>query len=202
MLDMYTTQENWSKNDMLIFHALATNFYDLSGRKYFLDIGANIGTTSIYFQKKIDNDTTIIAFEPDPETYKILRTNFVLNDMPENSVLENYGLSDVEDDMMLNRSWYNPGANSLLTRHDNGEVPVHLVSLDNYLESKKINLDEIKYIWIDTEGFEAQVFGGMKKLISNQSIPIFFEWNPDCYMRNETFDGFVKLLADNFWGIY
>lgn len=204
MLDMYQSGNNWSKMDMVIFKGLASNFYDLSGRKYFLDLGANIGTTSIYFKQKVDHDVKILAFEPDPETYKLLRANFILNEMPEDSILENYGLADKECEMILHRSSNNPGANSVFMcqkshlNHDNGEVSIHLLALDDYLMSRNINMNEIKYIWIDTEGFEAQVFFGMQKLISTQNVPIVLEWNPDSYVSAGTFDYFVNMIVDNF----
>lgn len=200
MPEMYRSRENWSKIDMVIFNGLATNFYDLSGRKYFLDLGANIGTTSIYFKKKIDSDIKVLAFEPDPETYKLLCANFILNEMPEDSILENCGLADKEEDMVLHRSPNNPGGNSLVVEHHDSDVSVHVVTLDDYLDSKNINLGEIKYIWIDTEGFEAQLFGGMKKLISSQNIPIFMEWNPSCYVYADIFDEFVNMITNNFSG--
>lgn len=198
MLDMYQSGTNWSKADLVIFHNLANSFYNLSGRKYFLDLGANIGTTSIYFQKKLDAEVKVLAFEPDPETYRLLRANFILNGMPEDSILENYGLADKETDMVLHRSDVNPGANSLILDHNNGDVSVHVVTLDDYLERNNISMDEIKYIWIDTEGFEAQLFMGMKKLIATQSVPIFLEWSSPFYVHNGIFDDFVNLITDNF----
>ncbi len=206
MLEMYKTGENWAKLDMEIFHELATNLYSLEGRKYFLDLGANIGTTSIYFQKKIDHDIKVLAFEPDPETYKLLRANFILNEMPKDSILENYGLSDKAGDMILHRSSSNPGSNSIYENynsyisHDNGDVSIQLVSLDDYLATKAIEPEEIKYIWIDTEGFEAQVLFGMRKLLQTQNLPIILEWNPGCYANAGVFNEFVELITGTFEG--
>ena len=198
MLEMYRSNSNWSKRDMIIFNELSNKFYDISGKKYFLDLGANIGTTSIYFHKKIDPSVKVLAFEADPETYKILRANFILNEMPEDSIIENYGLADKEGEMFLHRSPSNPGANSFINNHNRGEVSVRLVALDDYFEQKNIHASEIKYIWIDTEGFESQVFFGMKKLVTTENIPIFFELNPSCYVNNGTFDDFINLIISNY----
>ena len=200
MLNMHRLQENWSKLEMDIFHALANNFYDLSGKKYFLDIGANIGTTSIYFKKKIDSDIKVIAFEPDPETYKLLRANFILNEMPDDSIVENYGLADQESNLMLYRSNDNPGANSVLAHYDDDAVSTHMLRLDDYIERKGINPAEIKYMWIDVEGYEAQMLFGAKKIITTQKVPLYMEWNPQAYVFTNTFDDLVNFLVENFKG--
>ena len=109
MQNMYINQSNFSKAEMEIYYELVNKFYP--NRKedgYFLDLGANIGTTCIYFKKYLDSKVKILAFEPITETFKFLKINLILNDI-EDYVIEKLALSDKteERDMYLRPG--NPG---------------------------------------------------------------------------------------------
>jgi len=45
----------------------------------FIDIGANIGTTTLEASKKIGIDGKIFSFEPNPRIFKFLQGNILLN---------------------------------------------------------------------------------------------------------------------------
>lgn len=68
-------QAVWSRDEMEFFWKEAPR----RQRGIFMDIGANIGTTSIYFRKKLAANLTYIAFEPVKENYKLLKINCILN---------------------------------------------------------------------------------------------------------------------------
>ena len=64
---MYLNRKNHAENEMKLFHMLAKEFYHVDDSKgLFLDLGANIGTTGIYFTKKLAPNLKLLAFEPDP----------------------------------------------------------------------------------------------------------------------------------------
>lgn len=75
---------------------------------------------------------------------------------------------------------------------------IRMVSLDGYLSEKGIAPDEIKYLWIDTEGFEPAVLKGAENTLKSGDIPVLMEFNP--YLWNEA--GFYDLLMDTLSGIY
>ena len=52
-----------------MFFELSNKYYGGQNKKYFLDIGASIGTTSIYVKKKFGKDLCVIGFEQSKEKF-------------------------------------------------------------------------------------------------------------------------------------
>ncbi len=181
---MYTKRVNFAENDMKLFHALAKKYYGVDDSAgYFLDLGANIGTTGIYFCKKLAPNLKLLAFEPDAENFKLLRINTILNNMEDKATLVNCGLGEKFDTLTMYRNLSNPGGNGmfnhLLPSERNAPTEsIKIISLDSYLAENKIAAEEVKYIWIDTEGFEAQTLFGAKNLLAKNPAPVFMEFNP------------------------
>lgn len=193
---------NWADEEMKIFHRLAGKYYhiDFSKRGYFIDIGANIGTTCIYFQKKLDENVNILAFEPQADNYRLLCTNIVLNGLDQTSIVENYGLSEKTEQKKLHINSANPGQNSILFDYGQESEEIQMVSLDGYLSDHEISSDEIKYIWIDTEGFEPVVLTGAQDTLKNGNIPVFMEFNPYLWNASGLFDQMMKTLTAIYTG--
>ena len=165
----------------------------------FFDLGANIGTAGIYFLKKIAPNIKWLAFEPDPENFKLLRVNTILNDLEDRATLVNCGLGDKFDELTMYRNLSNPGGNGIFNKWLPSErnaptEKIKVIPLDSYLVENKIDAAEVKYIWIDTEGFEAQVLLGAKNFLTQNAPPIFMEFNPMPWNKTGYFDRFVALL--------
>ncbi len=197
---MYLYDRNWADEEMQMFYQMAQKYYGIEPSKkgYFLDIGANIGTTCIYFKKKIDPSVTILAFEPEEKNYRLLQTNLTLNNLSAESICENYGLSEQSEEQILYVNKANPGQNSVLLDYGQEKENIDMVSLDDYLQNKGILPQDIKYIWIDTEGFEPMVIAGAGKTLQNGRIPVFMELNP--YLWNAA--GMYEKLMQVLTGIY
>ena len=193
---MFVDGVNWSSNDMQRFHALAKKYYNVDDSAgYFLDLGANIGTTGIYFIKNLASNLKLLAFEPDAENFKMHRVNLILNDLDDKATLVNCGLSNEFDELMLYNNGANPGTRSFVKL--GGSTPiatVKIISLDSYLIENKIAAQSVKYIWIDTEGFEAQVMLGAKSLLTENPAPIFVEFNLGAWQKSGCFDELMTLL--------
>lgn len=198
---MYTRSKNWAADEMKIFHNLSKRFYgvDDSMGGIFFDLGANIGTTGIYFCKKLAPKLKLLAFEPDAENFKLLHVNTILNDMEERATLVNCGLGNKFDELTMYRNLSNPGGNGIFNKWLPSErnaptEKIKVIPLDSYLAENKIAAAEVKYIWIDTEGFEAQVLLGAKNFLAQNAPPIFMEFNPMAWNRSGYFEKFVALL--------
>ena len=184
------------------FHALAKKYYNVDdGAGYFLDIGANIGTTGIYFIKKLTPNLKLLAFEPDAENFKLLRTNLILNDMGDDKATAvNCGLGEKSDEMTMYRSLENPGGNGmflgLLSDKDCPTETIKIMPLDSCLAEKKIAAQDVKYIWIDTEGFEVQVLLGAKNLLRENPAPVFMEFNPMVWSKFGFYEKMMDLFKD------
>ena len=200
MPQMYVFRQNFVADEIKAFYQLSKKYYyfnetEQTGGGYFLDLGANIGTTCIYFKKKFNDQLKILAFEPDPTNYMLLKINLMLNHVDNDSIAERLGLGAEKSEQLMHINLKNPGNNSIYP--DNADLPtvkINIVSLDDYIFKNSINCNEIKYIWIDTEGFEAQVILGAKHLISENSIPIFMEFNPTAWDKTDVYDELIEFL--------
>ncbi len=201
--DMYLDSINFNRDEMKLFQALAKMFYHIDDSNgWFLDLGANIGTTGIYFTKRFAPNLKLLAFEPDAENFKMLRTNLILNDAEKNSVAENLGLGDEETELIMYRDIYNPGHNGFFADNRATKVSekVKITTLDKYFAEKKISPKDVKYIWIDTEGFEAKVLLGAKNILTENPAPIFMEFNPYHWQSTGCYEKIMELLKKLYVG--
>lgn len=201
---MYLYRKNHAEDEMKFFHELANHYYQIDDNSgLFLDLGANIGTTGIYFTKKIAPNLKLIAFEPDPENFKLLRANLIFNDLEEKSTAENLGLGIEESEQTMYRDIANPGHNGMFSTKDNTESDtskiksetIKIISLDKYFTDKNLNAEEIRYIWIDTEGFEPQVLLGAREVLTKNPAPIFMEFNPQYWQKSGFYEKMIEFLT-------
>lgn len=143
-----------------------------------------------------------MAFEPDSENFKLLRTNLILNDI-ENAIVENLGLGNIESEQIMYRMPNNPGSNGLYTNYFLKDAPketVKIISLDKYFIENDISSKDVKYIWIDTEGFEPQILLGAKNILTENPAPIFMEFRPGLWYKMEFYEKMMELLNDIYSG--
>lgn len=189
-------ERNWADEEMQAFYQLSQKYYpgNVSRQGWFIDIGANIGTTCIYFKKKLDENVNILAFEPECHNYRALSANLILNGMDKISVVENFGLSERQEKGKLYINSANPGQNSLLLDYGQDAEEIQMISLDEYVSGKGISPDDIKYIWIDTEGYEPAVLRGAANTLKNGNIPVFIEFNPYLWSCAGLFEEMMEVL--------
>lgn len=147
----------------------------------FIDIGANIGYFTVTIGKSMCKKGIVIAIEPDPENFLILKKNVKNNSIIAN--LENVALSEKEGfmDLFINRE--NKGAHTLFEFHPSeyeGKIRIETTTLNKILE--KYNPPEPILVKIDVEGFEFDVFKGGGKLLERKCI-ILSEFSPRLYRR-------------------
>lgn len=189
---MHWYQSVWSKEEMEFFWREAPR----RQTGIFMDIGANIGTTSIYFRKKLAQELSYIAFEPVKENYRVLKVNCVLNDC-EDIVVENVGVSDIDGIKGINALEVNYGG-SRITDIEGAKENCKTVKLDKYVKANKINPKDISYIWMDIEGHEANAIAGAKELLSASGASLFMEYNAAEYRSN----GNLETVLDDLRSIY
>ena len=194
---MYLEQKNHAADAMKAFHALTKKYYRVDDSDgYFLDLGANIGTTGIYFLTKLAPRLKLFAVEPDAENFKLLRVNLILNDMDTRTTLVNCGLGEDFDTLTMYRDLTNPGGNSVFHYLDGAPTEtIQIAPLDYLLAESDISPEEVKYIWIDTEGFEPQVLLGAKNLLAKSFAPVFMECNLLAWQKSGSLDRMIDLLA-------
>ncbi len=194
---MYNTGINWARDDMWRFFRLSEKYYGPDDRKqYFLDIGANIGTTGIYFKKKIDPEVNIIAFEPSRENYRMLQINMQLNGIDkEQYCLEELALSDKSGEAVFSYNISNSGGSRLVSGNGaEGTVTVNTIRFDDYVAQKGIDVSQIKYIWVDVEGAEPLFLRGARDILSEIRVPMVMEFSPKNYKESGNYMECVDLL--------
>lgn len=117
----------------------------------FIDIGANIGTYSLFVAKICNNNLNLFAFEPNKNTYKKLLFNLTLNNINSCNIF-NYAISNKIQETHLWLDGNNDGANSLLPNNKNKKQKIQTTTLLNICQKKHIK--KIDLLKIDVEGFE------------------------------------------------
>jgi FkbM family methyltransferase len=203
---------NLIKLNYIHYWLLAEKSIYLKKRPLIVEIGAHIGNDTEIFLNKYNN-TEIIAFEPDPRNFLVLKKRFKTN---KNVKLYNYALSNMngkknfylnyeknnkknsKKNKVLNKFGLNPisvlGSSSsslLYPSHLRVEkINVNVRRLDSIEELKNRN---IFLTWIDVQGAERLVLDGSNNYIFDSEL-IWIEYGetgyPTAMSREETIDRF------------
>lgn len=127
-----------------------------------IDVGANIGNHSVFFDKYLDYKS-VVAFEPVPDNFNLLKentkTSYSIWCRP-----EAVGETSQEVHMTINRG--NMGACEI---NPNGELKVHQVRLSD------IFVPQVTLIKIDAEWAEPGVIEGARELLLEDQPLILIE---------------------------
>jgi FkbM family methyltransferase len=146
----------------------------------FIDVGANIGLYTVMMARKLDRDSTVLAFEPDRSNFEILKVNVHLNGT-DNVILHNLGLWLEEGELPLFADPKNPVLKSSLTLKPtqklHGQV-AQVDTLDHIMETGDVQCNLIK---IDVEGAEVEVLKGAIQTLRRYKPDVIFE----CWTEEE-----------------
>jgi len=121
----------------------------------FVDIGANVGSYSIFVGSHLKGDATLFALEPHPRTYQKLVFNLQANGLPTTNVLNCGAGTKVESRELWSDGGSNIGHTSMLkegTANAKVSVDVKVFPLVDLL--KEQGVESIDILKIDIEGFE------------------------------------------------
>ena len=158
--------DGWYEIEELDFLA-SKIFPRLKSKSVCLDIGANIGTHALFFAQYF---AKVIAFEPHPQTYQLLKINANLTD---NVIPVNLGCSNVSQKVYAVEPYSNVGG-TIITKDSakNSEfnhVEFALELLDNM---KMVNrCANVNFMKIDVENHELECLEGAVSLL-NKHKPI------------------------------
>lgn len=119
----------------------------------FLDIGANIGSFTMIASES--TDAKVYAFEPHPETFRMLHDNVELN-CRDNVVLFNVALGRVDGRVYLTDQ-AGSAVNHMVEGNAAGTIAVPCLRADTLCAQQCIHP---QYVKIDVEGFEYDVLAG------------------------------------------
>jgi len=146
-LDLKVFNETWVENVYRIHEG------HFSGKRVFVDIGANIGAVSIFvdsFNKNRDDDQKIkvYAVEPEPNNLHLLNEN-IKNNPTENITVVNNAIWHTKSMVSIS----NLGANSsIVDLEKENKTDVLAITLENLFSI--YNIKEVDVMKIDIEGAE------------------------------------------------
>lgn len=183
----------WAQQELDLFDMILTEHSSVG------DIGANIGTHSVYFSKKA-NKGKLICFEPQIYIFELLCANLLFNGcynvIPVNAALSN----KASRQRMVN---FNPFVENKINygefkinNHEDKGIITAVQTLDSYIDSYKFDL-----IKMDVEGHEVEALDGAKKIIKKHKPALYIEYNSD--LGNEELLQLLEKSGYNcYWHVY
>lgn len=185
----------------LLRRSLGNRFLE---HRTFVDIGANIGTTSLP-AVAILGAARAIAVEPEPENYKLLRCNAILNGMEDSIVAVQAAVTNLAGVVNLELSSSNFGDHRVRITGEPGYlreerrplIAVRALRLDDLLAEEQVTAAEVGLLWLDVQGHEGQVLDSAPSLLA-EGVPVVTEFWPYGLRRSQGLDLFRKLVVANF----
>lgn len=185
----------WESESIKNFYNLIDNRCDYN----IIDIGAQSGSYTLF--AKYLPLSTFYAFEPFPESFKLLNDNIKLNEIT-NVKTFNLGMSNEVGTTILNTCISHNGlhtiGNKLNRFSDVKSININTATLDSMFFDKNIKVDFIK---IDTEGYEYYILKGGINTIKTYKPIIQLEWNKinmdQCNVTEEMLDNLINDLGYN-----
>jgi FkbM family methyltransferase len=144
-----------------------------------LDVGANIGWYSVLLDRLSAPGARVLAFEPDPGSYRLLRANLKAN-RTEHVTALNVALGDKPGVALLHRYRdSNNGRHTLLDGNTSGgtvEVPVE--TLKDIWDREQLGARRVALLKIDVEGFECLVLRGAGDILKRCRY-VLLEYSPE-----------------------
>lgn len=152
-----------------------------SDRQTLLDVGANIGTTTVA-ALTTHGFERVVAFEPEPENCRLLAANAALNDVLERVIVRRVAVSDREHEIELAIDPANSGGHEILAPGGTligggapaGRIAVPAVRLDDELRRVGVDAADVSLLWLDVQGHEPAVLAGAQRLLAT-GVPVVAE---------------------------
>lgn len=173
---------NWQYDELN--HYLEYVSDKLRGRRaYFFDIGANIGTQTVYAARS-GLFSKVFAVEAMPSNFELLTSNVVLNNCVSNTACFNKALGSENGRQTFLFNPLNPGG----SRQEDGSTYKEKVVLDVVRTSDFVRglLDsegepDVLAFWIDVEGMEEEVVMELQGLCDEFETYFCVEYNESSY---------------------
>ena len=169
----------------------------LSADAVFVDIGANIGTHTLYALRS-GRFTGAVAFEPEPKNARLLTMNMDANGVSNVVTVVPKAAGEAAGTGTLYLHPRNKGAHALgrspsVDGQEQLDVPV--VRVEDVLAECGVE-QRVGLLWVDVEGHELHVMRGLKRLLA-RGVPISFEYSPQ-HQSDEAKREITALLSANY----
>ncbi len=155
-----------------------------------LDLGGNIGYTTLYMCRGTGKSGKVYAVEPDPNNIELLRANIKENNFDNICEITQCAISDADKTLEF---WQadKPNLSSVhKTKHSTSKIDVDAYSLETFFKDRLFP----NFIKMDVEGHEVSIFQGGLDYFSNNkgSVSILLEVHPHFYDDDNDFESILK----------
>ncbi|MDQ2676877.1 MAG: FkbM family methyltransferase [Actinomycetota bacterium] len=174
--------------------------------KRFLDIGANIGTSTVEAMVSL-GCAGGWALEPHPGNFKLLRHNLLENGLDAQVEALELAVSDSDGTATLEVAKVNMGDHRVrvvdapagrMAEASRETIEVPMRSLDSLVADGTVALHDVALAWIDTQGHEAHVLAGATCL-AEANVPAYIEYWPYALERAGGLDR-LNGIIQKAWG--
>jgi FkbM family methyltransferase len=171
-----------------------------------IDVGANIGTHSVFFSHQVGSDGNVVALEVQPEIFDVLKQNLKLNNCNNMNVLNLAGGAAIGELELLELDYGrdgNFGAYSFCIDDIGRYLPVNprarqtlipVIPLDN------LDLEICHLLKVDAEGMELEILTGAAQLVEKHRPILYLENN-----NRESSSALIEQLSlfeyRNYWHV-
>jgi len=170
---------------------------ELAVGRAMIDIGANVGTTSIP-RAVLGDFSCVYAIEPHPQNYACLVLNIIGSQIRGLVLPDRVAIGDVNGGMIMRRM--KSGTHHLVRREEDiredERVDVPCFTLDSWVERIGIDLSHVSFIKSDTQGWDARVLVGAQRVLAHRHIAWQLEFNPSMLERSGMSLGEVFALLE------
>tara|TARA_Y100000593_G_scaffold11444_1_gene20517 strand:- start:57602 stop:58450 length:849 start_codon:yes stop_codon:yes gene_type:complete len=155
-----------------------------------VDLGSNIGYTTLFMLDKVGETGRVYAIEPDPNNLGLLQSNIRQNNYTSICEVTQCAISDTDGQLDF---WQASAPNlSSITKHKNSthKITVDSFCLNTFLSSREYP----NFLKMDVEGGEVKIFeGGLDYFTKNRGTTHFLvEVHPATYNEENDFEAILK----------
>ncbi len=158
------------------------------------DIGASIGSHTIFMAQRVGKEGCVIAFEPGTNNYKKLMANINLNSLRNVTPINVAVGRHSGKESIYGYSEDSFGQFSIIRHKDDRYIEeVEMVAGDIFVKDRHLPLPNI--VKIDVEGYEYYVIQGLKKTLMQEKCRfVFCEIHPGMFPQAVTSEDVISLL--------
>ncbi len=172
-----------------------------------IDIGSNVGDTTVPMALAAGKDGLVLGFEPNPHIFKILTNNADLNPGKVNIVPLHFAITDNDGEFYYQSSeasFANGGISEQPTKYHGSYLlseKIRGINLEKYLHHHYADrIEQLSFIKIDTEGYDKEIIRSIQPVLKQYKPAVIAE----CFAKlNEAERGdLYNLLAQNGYELF
>lgn len=167
----------------------------------FVDVGANVGTTTLYAMRS-GSFSRAVCIEPSPDNLAVLRLNLDANGLADRVVVVPAACGAEPGTAQL---WLSPtsqgdhrvGTAGVGSGGRGGGAEVAVTTLDAALADADVDPAAVSLVWVDTQGLEADVLAGAGTTVAG-GAPFAVELWPSQYARPGDLEALLGTVTRSF----